>query len=462
MVDLTAPDSSPANTARGLDSAQRRARVRAGLGRRHLNERLFRIAGILCIVLALSFVAVLFGDVLRKGLPAFTQANLHLEVTFDPAVIDVGPAPVQAAGQSEADFRQAEQRWQRDVALVNWNRIVEAALRKAAPEGFAIDTRQILTIAETNARHELRARFVADPALLGRTIEADLLASANADNWIKGNIDRSLGDAQQQLSAPARSLIDQFVANGTISNGFAWSIFTNVDSRAAPAAAGLAGAFMGSLYMMVIVVLLAVPIGVASAIYLEEFAPRSRLTDLIEVNINNLAAVPSIVFGLLGAAVFINWFRLPLSAPLAGGLVLTLMTLPTVIIATRGALRAVSPALRQAALGMGASRTQMVFHHVLPVTFPSILTATIIGVAQALGETAPLLLIGMNAFVAAVPVTPLDQSTALPAQIYLWQANENRNFFEARTSAAILVLLGFMICLNAVAIFLRTRLERRS
>src|SRR5690606_6623655 len=190
---------------------------------------------------------------------------------------------------------------------------------------------------------------------------------------------------------------------------------------------------------------LAVPLGVGSAIYLEEFAPKSRLTDIIEVNINNLAAVPSIVFGLLGAAVFINWFRLPLSAPLAGGLVLTLMTLPTIIIATRAALKGVSPALRQAALGMGASTTQMVFHHVLPVTFPSILTATIIGVAQAMGETAPLLLIGMNAFVASVPGTPLDQATALPVQIFLWQGNENRNFFEPRTSAAIMVLLAFMI-----------------
>jgi phosphate transport system permease protein len=308
----------------------------------------------------------------------------------------------------------------------------------------------------------VRDAFVADPSVLGRTVSMSLLASANTDNWIKGSIDRSLGDAQQQLSAPARQLIDTFVENGTISSGFAWSLFSNVDSRAAPASAGLLGALMGSLWMMLIVVVLAVPIGVAGAIYLEEFAPRSRLTDLIEVNINNLAAVPSIVFGLLGAAVFINYFRLPLSAPLAGGLVLVLMTLPTIIIATRGALKGVSPSLRQAALGLGASKTQMVFHHVLPVTLPSILTATIIGVAQALGETAPLLLIGMNAFVASVPATPLDQATALPVQIYLWQANENRNFFEPRTSAAIMVLLGFMIALNAVAILLRTRLERRA
>ncbi|WEK05272.1 MAG: phosphate ABC transporter permease PstA [Candidatus Devosia phytovorans] len=441
---------------------ERTQRIRAGLRRRHLSETIFRNCGIVAIVAALGFVAILFADVLAKGIPAFTQSNLHLTVTFDESVINLDPPPARIAGQSDADFRAANLAWQRQVAMLNWNNIVEASLRQEAPAGYEIDARQLLTIAETDARHRIRQIFVDNPSLLGQTVEVDVLASANADNWVKGNINRELGDNQQQLAAPTRALIDTFEENGTITQGFAWSLFTNVDSRSAPASAGLLGALMGSLWMMLIVIILAVPLGVGSAIYLEEFAPKSRLTDLIEVNINNLAAVPSIVFGLLGAAVFINWFRLPLSAPLAGGLVLTLMTLPTIIIATRAALRGVSPALRQAALGMGASRTQMVFHHVLPVTFPSILTATIIGVAQALGETAPLLLIGMNAFVAAVPGTPVDQATALPVQIYLWQGNENRNFFEARTSAAILVLLGFMIALNAIAIFLRTRLEKRA
>ena len=351
--------------------------------------------------------------------------------------------------------------WERQVTMVNWNRIIEASLRKAAPD-FEIDTKQILSIVETNGRFQLRDMFVKDPDLLGKTVDVKLLASANTDNWLKGNINRSLPDSQQQLSAPARVLADKLLADGTMYFGFAWQIFTNVDSRSAPASAGLAGAFVGSLYMMLVVIVLAVPLGVGSAIYLEEFAPKNRFTDLIEVNINNLAAVPSIVFGLLGAAVFINFFRLPLSAPIVGGLVLTLMTLPTIIIATRSTLRAVPPSLRQAALGLGASRTQTVFHHVLPVTYPGILTATIIGVAQALGETAPLLLIGMNAFVAAIPATLFDQSTALPVQIFLWQGNENRNFFEARTSAAIIVLLSLMISLNALAVYLRLRLERRA
>ncbi|RYE09673.1 MAG: phosphate ABC transporter permease PstA [Hyphomicrobiales bacterium] len=454
MTDAVSP-SGTAPSARTLA-------IRASLRRRHLVEGLFRALGLAAIILALGFVTLLFADVLRKGVPAFMQSNLHLTVTFDPEVIDVGPAPARNTFTSEAEYSAASLKWQRDVALLNWNKIVETALREAAPAGTEIDTRQLLTVAETNARHQIREAFVADPSLLGRSVEIDVLASANADNWIKGNIDRALGDAQQQLSPAARALIDGFVADGTITTGFAWAVLTNTDSRAAPAAAGLLGAFFGSLWMMLIVIVLAVPIGVASAIYLEEFAPKSRLTDFIEVNINNLAAVPSIVFGLLGAAVFINYLHLPISAPIVGGLVLTLMTLPTIIIATRGALLGVSPALRQAALGMGASKTQMVFHHVLPVTFPSILTATILGVAHALGETAPLLLIGMKAFVASVPVSPLDQATALPVQIYLWQGNENRNFFEPRTAAAIMVLLAFMIVLNGIAIYLRSRLEKRA
>ncbi|MBE0580123.1 phosphate ABC transporter permease PstA [Devosia sp.] len=443
-------------------SIDRTRLIRAGLRKRHLSENIFKGLGLAAIILALGFVALLFVDIVRKGVPAFTQSNLHLAITYDPAILKIDPPPVRAAGQSDADFQAANLKWQRDLAMLNWNKVIEASLRAAAPAGLEIDAKALLSIAETDARHVVREMFVANPSLLGQTVEVELLASANAVNWIRGNIDRSLGDAQQQLSASARTLIDEFVANGTITNGFAWSIFTNVDSRSAPASAGLLGAFVGTLWMMLIVIVLAVPIGVASAIYLEEFAPKSRITDFIEVNINNLAAVPSIVFGLLGAAAFINYMHLPISAPIVGGLVLTLMTLPTIIIATRGALLGVSPALRQAALGMGASKTQMVFHHVLPVTFPSILTATILGVAHALGETAPLLLIGMKAFVAAVPATPLDQATALPVQIYLWQGNENRNFFEPRTAAAIMVLLLVMICLNGVAIYLRSRLEKRA
>ncbi|WP_116652339.1 phosphate ABC transporter permease PstA [Pelagibacterium sediminicola] len=452
-----------ADTTTSTDAAARARRetIRKGLGRRHLTEKLFRGFGIGAILIALGLVGTLFWMVISKGYPAFTQANATLEVYFDPEILSFDPAPVRGAGQSDADYRAAHLGWQRAVTMANWNRIVENAVVNAAPQGFEIGSREALALIDAGERHRLRDMFVANPNLLGQRVSVDMLASANTDNWLKGTIDRNLPDARQQLAASTRQLADMMLENGTIEFRFAWHIFTNVDSRAAPAAAGLAGAFVGSLYMMLVVIVLAVPIGVASAIYLEEFAPKNRLTDLIEVNINNLAAVPSIVFGLLGAAVFIRYFGLPLSAPIVGGLVLTLMTLPTIIIATRSSLRAVPPSLRQAALGLGASKTQMVFHHVLPITFPGILTATIIGVAQALGETAPLLLIGMNAFVAAIPATPFDQSSALPVQIYLWQGNENRNFFEARTSAAIMVLLGLMITLNAIAVILRQRLERR-
>lgn len=453
MADITS--TSSAGTEKRLE------RVRASLARRHLFERFFRALGIAAILVALGLVGSLFWMVISKGYPAFTQASLTAVVHFDPEIIAVDERPERQPGQSAADFQSELLVWQRQVTMANWNAVIEQTVRDAAPEGFDIDARGALSLVDSGERHRLRDMFVANPDLLGERVRVELLASANTDNWLKGTINRDLPDDRQQLSAPTRELADLLLDTGVMEFKFAWHIFTNVDSRSAPAAAGLAGAFVGSLYMMLVVVLLAVPIGVGSAIYLEEFAPKNRITDLIEVNINNLAAVPSIVFGLLGAAVFIKYLGLPFSAPIVGGLVLTLMTLPTIIIATRSSLRAVPPSLRQAALGLGASRTQMVFHHVLPVTLPGILTATIIGVAQALGETAPLLLIGMNAFVASIPATPFDQSSALPAQIYLWQGNENRNFFEARTSAAIMVLLALMITMNAIAVFLRQKLERR-
>lgn len=454
-------NAAPTPRSAALDSpAERRDRIRRGLRGRHRTEAIFRNCGLAAALFALGFVAVLFGNIIVSGIPAFWQSSIETSITFDPEVIDIAERPVQQPGQSPADYHKEDLAWQRQVTMSNWNRLLEAALRPYA-EGIEIDTRALLTIPDQNARFVLRDMVVEDPSLVGQTVPVRLLASANADNWVKGTIDRDLPDQRQQLAAGARQLIDRLVDDGVITQRFAWHLFTNVDSRSAPASAGLAGAFMGSLYMMLVVIVLAVPIGVASAIYLEEFAPKNRFTDLIEVNINNLAAVPSIVFGLLGAAVFINYFRLPLSAPIVGGLVLTLMTLPTIIIATRSALRAVPPSLRQAALGLGASRTQMVFHHVLPITLPGILTASIIGVAQALGETAPLLLIGMNAFVANIPATPFDQAAALPVQIYLWQGNENRNFFEPRTFATIIVLLGLMLSLNGIAIFLRGRLEKR-
>ena len=441
---------------------ERLATIERSLKSRHARERRFRRLGLTAVVSGLVLVAILFATILMRGVPAFWQATLYLDVYFDPEVIQISERPVQAPGESDAEFRERELAWLGELGRVNWNVLIDEALKAELPgEIESRQTRDLRALVASAERHALRERVMHAPELVGQTLNVKMLASANVDVWLKGNIDRSLPDHRQQLSAQTREWADYLAAEGVIRNSFSTALFVNPDSRSSSASAGLAGAFMGSLFMMLIVIVLSVPLGVASAIYLEEFAPRNRLTDLIEININNLAAVPSIVFGLLGAAIFIGYLRLPLSAPLVGGLVLTLMTLPTIIIATRASLRSIPPSIRQAALGIGASRVQTVFHHVLPLALPGILTGSILGVAQALGETAPLLLIGMNAFVANIPNSPLDQATALPVQIYLWQGNELRNFFEARTSAAIIVLLALMLSLNAVAIWLRKKFETR-
>lgn len=452
---------NPSEAAAPLPSSGTvRERVEKSLRRRRGQETRFRLLGLGAMLLGLAFVVILFVHIFSKGLPAFWQASVTLDIHFDPEIVRIDEAPVQQPGESGNAFRERRLEWENSVGFINFNRLIQAALADHIPE-VAEHPRDAGRIVTSGERIRLRDMVIDDPSIIGQTRRVHLLADANVDVWIKGNIDRSLPDAQQQLSARTREWVDRLHEDGVIRLRFNTHLFTNADSRSSLASSGLAGAFMGSLYMMLVVLLLAVPMGVASAIYLEEFAPKNRITDLIEVNINNLAAVPSIIFGLLGAAVFIQYFKLPLSAPIVGGLVLSLMTLPTVIIATRAALKAIPPSIRQAALGIGASRTQAVFHHVLPLALPGILTGSIIGLAQALGETAPLLLIGMNAFVASVPTGPFDQSNALPVQIYLWQGNELRNFFEARTSAAIIVLLALMLSLNALAIWLRRKFEKR-
>lgn len=345
------------------------------------------------------------------------------------------------------------------MGMVDWDALIVNGLIAKDPS-LASKRDDLSSLYTSSESYRLRDMVFKDPSLIGKREDIKFLADANVDVWLTGKIDRSLPDDQQQLSPEVRQLADQLEKMAYLHIHLI-PIFSPIQTRSSPATSGLAGAFMGSLFMMLIVIFISIPIGVASAVYLEEFAKQNVMTDVIEVNINNLAAVPSIVFGLLGAAIFINWMHLPLSAPLVGGLVLSLMTLPTVIITTRAALKAVPPSIRQAALGLGASRVQVVFHHVLPLALPGILTGAIIGVAQALGETAPLLLIGMSAFVASIPTSPLDQSTALPVQIFLWQGNELRNFFEGRTAAAIIVLLAMMIGLNSLAIWLRKKFEVR-
>jgi phosphate transport system permease protein len=309
------------------------------------------------------------------------------------------------------------------------------------------------------ASYQLREMLENDPELLGQERTVFVPAAANVDMVIKGNIDRNVPEEQRQVSDQQLAWIDRLQADGNLEKRFNTALFTNGDSRE-PELAGIRGALMGSLYMLVVTIALSFPVGAAAAVYLEEFAPKNRWSDLIEVNINNLAAVPSIVFGLLGLAVFINWMSLPRSAPLVGGLVLSLLTLPVIIIASRAAIKSVPPSIREAALGVGASRMQVVFHHVLPLALPGMLTGAIIGMSRALGESAPLLMIGMVAFIVDVPSGFTDPATALPVQIFLWADSPERAFAE-RTSAAIIVLLGFLLMMNLAAIILRKRVERQ-
>ena len=451
--------SADAKTAAELRE-ERKKTIASSLSKRHRKEKTFRVLGFSAVVTGLFFVVLLFGSILAKGLPSFWQSSLTVPVYFDPTVINIGPKPKQQSNEEPAKYQERLIEWQTQLGMADWDLLLVNGIIAEDPK-LESKRDEVSSLYTSSESYRLRDMVLENPSIIGQKQEVKILADANIDVWLAGNIDRSLPDEQQQLSPEVRQLADDLKAQGIIENTFNMNIFFSPDSRSSPATSGLAGAFMGSLFMMFIVILISIPIGVASAIYLEEFAPKNWITDVIEVNINNLAAVPSIVFGLLGAAIFIGWMHMPLSAPVVGGLVLSLMTLPTVIITTRASLKAVPPSIRQAALGLGASNLQTVFHHVLPLALPGILTGAIIGVAQALGETAPLLLIGMSAFVASVPATPFDQSSALPVQIFLWQGNELRNFFEGRTAAAIIVLLALMISLNSLAIWLRKKFEVR-
>ncbi|MDE1993059.1 MAG: phosphate ABC transporter permease PstA [Rhizobiaceae bacterium] len=423
-----------------------RVRRDIGVKRRYAAERRFRAYGIIAVSFGLVFLVILISTVVRHGYTAFVQTSITLPVEFTEKVID----PENRRATDPATLVMA------DYPALARNALVKALGIDPANHLFA---RQALDMISDNARIVLRNEVSANPSVIGTTMKVTFLASANIDSAYKGQIDLSVPEKDRKVSDRQIAWMKQLAASGALHEAFNIGLFTSGNSSR-PEAAGLGVALIGSLYLMLTVLALALPVGVATSIYLEEFAPKNRLTDFIEVNINNLAAVPSIVYGLLGLSVFINFMGLPRSASLVGGLVLSLMTLPMIIIATRSALRAVPPSIRSAALGLGASRMQMVFHHVLPLAMPGILTGTILGLAHALGETAPLLLIGMVAFVTDYPKSPLDPSTALPVQIYMW-ANEAERAFVERTSGAIIVLLFFLVAMNIGAILLRRRFERR-
>ena len=415
-------------------------KVAAGLGRRRRKERVFRYSGMLATTVGIVFLVVFFADLIGKGSTAFVQTFLQLDVELSADVI---------APDGEID-----------LAYADFDGLAKAALRVQFPEVTGrSERRDLYRLLSIGAGYQIRDMIAADPELVGTTQNIWVPAASNVDMLVKGNINASIDESQRPISDAQVAWIESMQASERLETRFNRALFTNGDSRE-PELAGIRGALMGSLYMLLVTVVLALPIGVAAAIYLEEFAPKNRWSDLIEVNINNLAAVPSIVFGLLGLAVFINWASLPRSAPLVGGLVLSLLTLPVIIIASRAAIKSVPPSIREAALGLGASRMQVVFHHVMPLAMPGMLTGTIIGMSRALGESAPLLMIGMVAFIVDVPGGFSDPATALPVQIYLWADSPERAFAE-RTSAAIMVLLGVLLLMNLAAVILRKRLERK-
>lgn len=437
---MNSSEHSPSSLSKG---AKTRETVMASLARRRAAETRFRLYGMVSIAVGLIFLVILFTSIIRNGYPAFRQTYVSLDVFFDPAVV----APEGKLNEES-------------LAAADYASLLKNSLAQLFPDVTGRQQKRALyQLLSAGAAYEVRDRLLGDRELLGKTEQVWVTAGDDLDMFIKGNIDRQTPESERQLKDEQIAWIDKLMAEGRVETRFNSTFFTSGDSRE-PELSGIRGAVMGSLFTLMVTLALSFPIGIATAIYLEEFAPRNRWTDLIEVNINNLAAVPSIVFGLLGLAVFINFFGLPRSSPLVGGLVLTLMTLPVIIIAGRSALKSVPPSIREAALGIGASHMQTVFHHVLPLAMPGMLTGAIIGMARALGESAPLLMIGMVAFIVDVPTSAMQPSTVLPVQIYLWADSPERGFVE-RTSAAILVLLAFLIFMNGLAVYLRKRYERR-
>ena len=426
-----------------LSGAESRKRVEASLKQRHRRERRFRFYGVAAVAVSISFVVVFFASIVSQGYTAFSQTFVQLDIYFDPAVID-------PQGKREPDA----------LSAADYKKLVRESMRGLFPDvSGRRDKRALTGMVSNGAVYQLRDLVVENPGLIGNQREIWFPVDDETDMYFKGRVNVTDPERNRRFKDKQVAWADVLAEQGRIEKRFNTIFFTSGDSRD-PELAGIWAATKGSFFMLLVTLLVAFPLGVAAAIYLEEFAPKNRWVDLVEVNINNLAAVPSIVFGLLGLAVFISFFSMPRSAPLVGGLVLALMTMPTIIIAARSAITAVPPSVREAALGLGASSVQTVVHHVLPLAMPGMLTGAILGLARALGETAPLLMIGMVAFIVEIPQTPLDPSSALPVQIYLWADSPERAFVE-RTSAAIIVLLAFLLVMNASAVWMRSRFEQR-
>jgi phosphate transport system permease protein len=417
-----------------------REKVEKSMVRRRAAEKRFRVYGMASVLFGLLCLVGLFGDIINKGASAFRQTVIQTEILIDADYLGIN---------KKADDQE--------IRNADFEGLIKQHFKKLVqPEGRS-ERRMLYSMISAGAAWQLQEAVMLNPSLLGQTMSINLIADDDVDQWFKH--DRGTELHNNRMNETQVKWLEQWIEQGMLKTQFNTLFFVNGDSRE-PELAGIRGAITGTFLTLLVTFLLSFPIGVAAAIYLEEFAPRNKITEFVEININNLAAVPSITFGLLGLAIFINIFGVARSTPLIGGLVLTLMTLPTIIISGRAAIKAVPPSIREAAFGLGASKMQVVFHHVLPLALPGMLTGTIIGMAQALGETAPLLMIGMVAFVVDVPGFVNDPSTVLPVQIFLWSDSPERAFME-RTSGAIMVLLGFLVTMNTAAVMLRRRLERR-
>ncbi|MDW3184255.1 phosphate ABC transporter permease PstA [Roseobacter sp.] len=452
MTDATTSSLPSATPVSGKGSLmQQDARTR----KRNAAETRFKAYGITAITIGMLMLLVLVYNIVSRGTGAFQQTFVTLEVALPAEKLD------KNGTRNLDDIKK--------VSTFGYTPLLRDAFEaKIAEKNIETELsgKEMAGILSAGAAAQLRDFVLADPTVIGSRVSFEFLASSRVDGYLKNRVSRDSIANDKNISAEQLDFVDQLTASGAIEKRFNLDFITGADSSdARPEAAGMGVSMMGSFFMMLVVLALALPIGVAASIYLEEFAPKNWLTDIIEVNISNLAAVPSIVFGILGLAVFINYMHLPTSAPLVGGLVLTLMTLPTIIISTRASLKAVPPSIRDAALGVGASKMQSVFHHVLPLAAPGILTGTIIGLAQALGETAPLLLIGMVGFIASNPPDSiasglLDPNSAMPAQIYEWAKRADPAFYE-RAWGGIIILLLFLVTMNTIAVILRRRFERR-
>ena len=417
--------------------------VNKNLAKRYRAEKRFKAYGVAAILFGLACLVILFTDIIGKGHSAFLQTYVYVEVNYDADALDI------------SNVNDPQQ-----LAIADYSAIVKSALREQFTDAKSRKQRRNLYgLVSNGASFTLRESLENNPALLNQTVGLWLLADDDIDTYYKSRGDNKDDAFVGRLNPQQVAWVETWIDQKQIKKRFNTTFFTSGDSRE-PEQAGIMGAIAGSLFTLLVTIALSFPIGVAAAVYLEEYAPKNKITDFIEVNINNLAAVPSIIFGLLGLAIFIGYFEMHRSIPLVGGLVLSLMTLPTIIISSRAAIKSVPSSIRDAALGLGASKMQVILHHVLPLAMPGMLTGAIIGFAQALGETAPLLMIGMVAFIVDIPGGVSDPATALPVQIFLWSDSPERAFVE-RTSAAIMVLLAFLITMNTAAIWLRKRLERR-